>query len=323
MRRYTALEAMAADLGQAPYLAIGTFDGVHLGHRSVVRGMTRAARAARAPAVVLTFVPHPLAVLRPEAVPPLLTAYAARADLLWGLGIDALVELPFTRELAAVPAEVFVEEYLCRRARVRSVFVGADFTFGARGAGTPELLAQAGARSCGLRVEIVPLRLQGGSPISSTRIREALRAGRPGAAARLLGHPFVLAGVVGQGDRRGRTIGFPTANLVPDPRLARPAAGVYAVRCRILGEREPGPWRPAVANLGSRPTVGGGDSRLEVHLLGFQGDLYGTSLEVAFIRRLRGERRFPDLEALRRQIARDAARAGGLLGVPQVDPAER
>lgn len=316
VRRYTTLEAMAADLGRSPCLAIGTFDGVHLGHRAVIRAMSAAARAAGAPAAVLTFTPHPLAVLRPDAVPPLLTDYPGRAALLEGLGIDALVQLTFTPALATVPAEAFVQDYLCHRAGARRAFVGADFTFGARAAGTAEMLAAVGRQACGLETTVIPLRLQGGVPISSTRIREALRAGRPGAAARLLGHPFTLAGPVVEGDQRGRLLGFPTANLVPDPVLAQPAPGVYAVRCRLAGGGpEPVAWWPAVANLGRRPTVGGVDTRLEVHLLDFDGDLYGRVLKVAFVRRLRGEQRFPDLEALRRQIGHDARRARQVLGV--------
>ncbi len=314
MRRYSTLDDLAADLGRSACMAIGTFDGVHLGHREVIHTMLAAARGAGAPAVVLTFTPHPLAVLRPQAMPPLLTDYRSRAALLAALGIDALVEMPFTAELAAVPAATFVSEYLCRRAGVRWAFVGADFSFGAGAAGTAELLAAVGRQDCGLRTHIVPLRSQDGSPISSTRIREALRTGHLGDAIRLLGHEFTLAAPVVPGERRGRELGFPTANLMPDPALAQPAPGVYAVRARLARDDAPDASWAGVANLGRRPTVGGEDMRLEVHLFDFVGELYGRVLEVAFVRRLRAEQRFPDLETLRGQIARDARRARQVLG---------
>jgi len=321
VRRFQTLESLAADLGQPPYLAIGTFDGVHLGHRAVIGAMVRSARAAAAPAVVLTFLPHPLAVIRPAHAPPLLADFGQRARLLEALGIEGLVELPFTPALAAVTPAVFVQEYLCRRAQARRAFVGADFTFGARAKGTAESLAVLGRQACGLETTVVPLRMQGGGPISSTRIRQALGEGRPGEAARLLGRAFTMSGVVVPGERRGRTLGFPTANLALDGSLAQPMSGVYAVRCS--GGEAAGPgvvprWRPGVANFGVRPTVGGQDQRLEVHLFDFDGDLYGLRLEVALLRRLRGERRFPNVAALRRQIALDCARARQL----QVDAAD-
>ncbi len=311
MLRADALEALTTAGGGPPFLAVGTFDGVHRGHQAVIQAMLRAARADGALAAVLTFVPHPLAVLRPEQAPDLLSSPDQRARHLETLGVDALVELRFDAALAEVAAVTFVQEYLCRRAGARRAFVGADFRFGARAAGTAETLAVLGRQACGLQTGIVPLVRAEGGTISSTRIRKALADGRPGLAARLLGHPFALQGRVVPGERRGRTIGFPTANLVPTAGLACPAAGVYAVRCRIEG----GPWLAGVANLGRNPTTGpDGPFQLEVHLLGgFGEDLYGRDLEVAFVRRLRGERRFPDLEALKAQIARDAARAQRLL----------
>jgi riboflavin kinase/FMN adenylyltransferase len=299
-----------------PYLAIGTFDGLHRGHRAVIAAMLRQARRDRVPAAVLTFTPHPAAVLRPAEAPPLLVDYATRAELIAEMGVDALVELPFTPCLAAVRPAAFVEDHLCRRARARRVFVGEDFTFGAGATGTPATLAVLGRQACGLETTVVPLLHYRGAPISSTRIRQALREGRPGLAARLLGRPFALRGTVVPGDRRGTALGFPTANVLPPPELALPAPGVYAVRARLLDAPGQGAEAlPGVANLGRRPTVGGGELRLEVHLLRWSGDLYGRRLEVAFVRRLRGERTFASLEALRAQIARDAARAASLLGL--------
>lgn len=320
VRRFVTLDGLAAELGAAPFLAIGTFDGVHRGHRSVIRTMVAAAHQEGAPAAALTFRPHPVAVLRPEAAPLLLSTYERRAELLGSLGIDALVELPFTPELAAVPAASFVQDFLCGHGGARAVFVGADFTFGAGAEGSAASLAAHG-RQHGLRVRVVPLRRYRGAPIGSTRIREALRLGRVGEASAMLGQPFALSGTVQAGEQRGRALRFPTANLVPDPTLVQPATGVYAVGARRVGI--PGAW-PAVANLGSRPTVDGRSILLEVHLLDFGGDLYGQVLEVAFIRRLRAERRFPNLEALRAQIARDVARARQVLGAqrPATGPAD-
>ncbi len=305
---------MAQHFGdRSPFVAIGTFDGVHRGHRAVLQTMVQAARLAKAPAVVLTFVPHPLTILRPEEAPPLLMSYEQRAELLCGTGAEALVELPFNGELAHTSPATFVQRHLCQQARARRVFVGADFSFGARGAGRPETLAVLGRQACGLETTVVPLLESQGLPISSTRIRQALREGRPALAARLLGGPFSPHGEVRRGRQLGAELGFPTANLVPPTGVVCPEQGVYAAWGRTLGPEGPGPWRPAVANLGRRPTVDGENVVLEVHLLGFSGDLYGQRLEVAFLRRLRGERRFPNVDALRAQIGRDAARAATIL----------
>jgi len=313
VQRYQDLEGLRRDHSGPLQLAIGTFDGVHRGHQAVVAALLRRAASEGALAAVLTFIPHPMAVLRPAEAPPLLADDAGRARLLAALGVEALVELPFTPALAAVSAARFVQDYLCRRAGARRVFVGADFTFGARGLGSPETLAVLGRQACGLETTVIPLVRADGAPVSSTRIRQALRDGRPGLARRLLGRPFALEGLVAEGERRGRSLGFPTANLLPPAALACPAPGVYAVRCRLHDGAGGGEWAPGVANLGHRPTVGGGDLRLEVHLLGFSGDLYGRRLEVAFVRRLRAERRFAGVEALRQQIARDATRAAAVL----------
>lgn len=307
---------MAAEFApSSPFLAIGSFDGVHRGHRAVLAALLRAARPAGAPAVVLTFRPHPLAVLRPDEVPPLLAAYEVRALLLEAAGADALVEMAFTQRVARVSPASFVQEYLCRQAHARRIFVGQDFTFGARGAGRPETLAVLGRQACGLDTTVVPLLQSRGEPVSSTRIRQALRDGRPALAAKLLGRPFSMLGTVVEGRRQARDLGFPTANIRPAPEVARPSEGVYAVRARVVGpdERAAGEWRGGVANLGVRPTLEGGALLLEVHLFDFSGALYGERLEVAFLRRLRGERRFASVAALQHQIGRDAERARTLL----------
>ena len=316
---------MGGELARSPYFAIGTFDGLHRGHRAVLAALLRAARRDAAPAVVLTFAPHPMAVLRPQGGPPALTTGAQRVRLLGAMGLDALVELAFDRELAAVPAADFVREYLCRRAGARRAFVGADFTFGAAAGGDADALAALGRKACSLETTVVPLVRAGGAPVSSTRIRVALHDGRPGLAARLLGRPYALEGPVVPGDRRGATLGFPTANVAIPAGVAVPAPGVYATRTAVVAmaaaPEQPAAWWDGVANLGVRPTfAGGGALRLEVHLLDFTGDLYGAVVEVQFIRRLRGERRFADVATLRAQITRDIARARAVLAAAPAAP---
>ena len=317
MHHYDSLEAMGADCATAPYLAIGTFDGLHRGHLAVLAALLRAGRLAAAPCAVLTFVPHPLSILSPQGAPLALTTGAQRIRLLTALGLDALVELPFDRTLASLSPAEFVAEYLCRRARVHHAFVGADFTFGAGASGTAETLAVLGSQLCQLRVTTVPLVTAGGTPISSTRIRQVLRDGHPGLAARLLGRPFALEGVVQPGDRRGATLGFPTANVSLSSAVVWPAPGVYAARVAVVDGPGGADLQPGIANLGVRPTFGGAtEPRLEAHIFDFQGDLYGKTVEVQFIRRLRGERKFVGSAALRAQIARDAARARRVLATP-------
>lgn len=302
------------DLGPGAYAAIGAFDGLHRGHQAVVRTMLRAARSVRAPAVVITFRPHPMTVLRPDNAPLALTTRDQRTRLLRAEGVDAVVELPFTPALAAVSAQSFVVEVLCGQGHIRHAFVGADFSFGAGGAGTPDLLVQWG-HTAQLDVTVVPLLHLNHQPISSTRIRQALREGRVSMARRMLGRPYSLEGMVVHGDLRGRELGFPTANIIPAEHVALPLDGVYAVMARVKMDRDKfGRALPGIANLGIRPTFSGETRRLETHIFEFDDVLYGESLEVAFMRRIRSERRFPNTEALRVQMARDVRRARRLLG---------
>ncbi len=295
-------------------VAIGNFDGVHLGHRAVIEAAAKLARAREAPLGVVTFEPHPREVLQPESAPPRLTSFARKAELLAALGVARLFVLRFEPALMRLSPEAFVREILLDALGVRAIAVGANFRFGYRRAGTPEdLIRLAGA--CGVRTTVVPQLHLDDRPCSSTRIRAALRIGDVALAARLLGYPYELRGGVVRGDRIGRTLGYPTANLRPAGRRPLlPATGIYVVRAAV---RRPEGWRwhPAVASLGFRPAVGGRDLRLEVHLLDGEHELYGQRLRVSFLERLRGEEAFESLEALRRQIARDCAAARAYHGL--------
>ena len=294
-------------------VAVGNFDGVHRGHQALVStAVTRAREAGDLP-VVLTFDPHPARVLRPAHAPAALTTLAQKEELLAGLGVDGLAILPFDAELARLSPEAFARAVLVDTLRARDVVVGESFRFGHRREGDARTLVALGAR-LGFAVHAVPAVREGGTPVSSSRVRLELGHGRVGAAAALLGRPyFVDAGVV-RGDGRGRAIGVPTANLAPDNEIL-PAPGVYAGYCRVpAGES----W-PAVVNLGRRPTFGGGDLALEAHLLGFAGDLSGARVRLSFHERLRDEERFPSPEALVARIGEDVARARALLSSPRGD----
>jgi riboflavin kinase / FMN adenylyltransferase len=310
MRILGHYEAPAGLRGAA--LAIGNFDGVHLGHQAVIGAAGAAAGAAGAPFGVLTFEPHPRSVFQPGAAPFRLTPFRSKARAIAALGADLLVALRFDLAFAARSAEDFVTRILVEGLGVRHVVVGYDFIFGNRRRGTPELLRRMGAET-GFAVTVLdPVEAPGGQIYSSTRIRNLLAAGRPDEAAALLGRPWEIEGRVAVGDRIGRSLGFPTAN-VPLGSYLRPAVGIYAVRAGIA-EKGGVRWHDAAASLGWRPTVGGSDLRLEAHLLDFAGDLYGRQLRIAFIDYLRPEVKFPDLAALRRQIAEDCRAARRALG---------
>src|ERR1700710_3120829 len=283
-------------------IALGNFDGVHLGHARVIR----AAHAARpdAPLAVLTFEPHPREVFRPDDPPFRLTLSPERADALAGLGVDVLYELSFNHEFSFMTAEDFVGKVLYEGFGARHLVSGQDFAFGHRRGGNTGFLATR-AETLGMGLTLVPPVTDAQGPLSSTRIRRALQDGYPERATAELGRPWAIRGIVSHGDKRGRTIGFPTAN-VPLGRHLEPARGVYAVTARI-GD---GPTLNGVANIGRRPTVNAGtESRLEVNLFDFSGDIYGTELTVALIAYIRPEIKFPGLDALKAQIAADAAEA--------------
>jgi len=280
-------------------VTIGNFDGVHLGHRAILGRVVQRARELKGRAVAVTFEPHPLKVLRPGLELPLLTTGAQKLKLLAGAGLEAVVVLPFTPEFAQLPARDFVQEYFCRRLKVREVVVGHDYAFGRGREGNIDLLKEMG-RSHGFTVQVVWAVEAEGAVVSSSLIRALLRLGKVDAANRLLGRPYAVVGQVYQGHGRGaKLLGVPTANLRPENELL-PASGIYAVWVRRGAETLPG-----VANIGTCPTFDDAELSLEVHILDFHGDLYGEDLEVEFVGRLREERRFPSIEALAAQIRAD------------------
>jgi len=291
---------------QGATVALGNFDGVHLGHHAVLR----AAHAARPELtrVALTFEPHPREHFRPDDPPFRLTLAAAKAQALRGAGAQHVVALPFDTALAAMSAEDFVTEVLHGALKAKHLACGTDFAFGHRRGGDVAFLAERAER-LGIGLSVVPPVADEAGPISSTRIRRLLQDGYPERAVRALGRPWAIRGEVGHGDKRGRTIGFPTANI-PLGRHLEPARGVYAIRAELPDGRSV----PGVANIGLRPTVAGTESRVEAHLFDFGEDLYGQEIGVALLHYLREERKFAGLEALKAQIAADAAAARELLG---------
>jgi riboflavin kinase/FMN adenylyltransferase len=287
-------------------VALGNFDGVHLGHASVIR----AAHAARpdAPLAVLTFEPHPREVFRPDDPPFRLTLAAERADALAAQGVDILYELVFNRDFSLMTADDFVGQVLHQGLGARHLVSGQDFAFGHRRGGNTGFLAGR-AEALGMGLTLVPAVTDANGPLSSTRIRRALQDGYPERATADLGRPWAIRGLVSHGDKRGRTIGFPTAN-VPLGRHLEPARGVYAVTVRLAD----GSVHKGVANIGRRPTVNAGpESRLEVNLFDFAGDLYDQDITVALHAYIRPEVKFSGLDALKAQIAADAAEARLLL----------
>jgi len=277
-------------------LALGNFDGVHLGHRALFKEAAEHGRPG-----ALTFEPHPGKVLQPELAPRLITPLPRKLQLLEGAGLDVVVVLPFTLDFARTPARDF-EAMLLDQARIRALIVGRDYTYGAQRAGTVATLTEA-AMSRGAVVAVVEPVTVNGVVASSSRVREYILEGRVGAARALLGRPFDLDGVVVKGDGRGRSIGFPTANVDTHGELL-PASGVYAVRVGT-GDR----WHGGAANIGTKPTFGGSAVTVEVHLLDWSGDLYGQEVRVEFLERLRAERRFASVSELTAQIKRDIEEA--------------
>lgn len=291
---------------QGASVAMGNFDGVHLGHRSVIA----LAAAYAAPLGIVTFEPHPRAFFSPSAAPFRLMNAEARAHRLQKLGVQRLYELRFDAALAAMSAEAFAAEVLCAGLGVAQVTVGADFRFGKGRAGTAETLARLG-ETCGFGVTVAPLLQIEGVEISSTAIRQALSEGRPRDAAAMLGHWHRIEGAVEHGAKRGRALGYPTANMGVAG-LHLPRLGVYAVRVEVLGGPHAGDY-DGVASLGVRPMFGENAPNLETYLFDFEGDLYGQHLSVALVDFLRPEAKFASLEALIAQIEADCGAARSCL----------
>lgn len=300
------------DAARGGVAVLGNFDGVHRGHQAVIGDAAEAAARLGAPLVVVTFEPHPRVYFRPEDPPFRLTPFRSKAIQLAALGVDVLVVLTFNEAMAQMSAEDFVRKVLIAGLAPRQVTVGYDFHFGHRRKGTPEMMREMMERSGDCSVRIVePVATADGEVYSSTKIRDYLQSGHPGQAAALLGRPFEIEGRVQPGDRRGRTIGFPTANVTLGDYI-RPAHGVYAVRAG-LGDGETPEWIDGVANFGVRPTVDGKKLLLETHLFDFDRDIYGQHMRVALIEYIRPERRFGGLEELTAQIAEDSAAARRIL----------
>jgi riboflavin kinase/FMN adenylyltransferase len=276
-------------------VAVGMFDGVHCGHREVIRGSD----------TVVTFDPHPSVVVAPSAAPPLITTLARKAELIEARGVSELVVIPFDREFAERSPQAFLDDVLVGALGATHVSVGENFRFGRRAQGDPAML-QADPR---FETRVVELQEVEGEVVSSSHIRGLLLSGAVEEANRMLGDPFELRGPVVHGDARGRTLGFPTANLVPAEGYVCPGHGVYACRASIGDGPDPELRVPAAVSIGVRPQFDTGRQELvEAYLLDFEGDLYGAPLRLEFVARLRGERRFPSVDALVEQMGRDVDR---------------
>ena len=309
MRIIRGLHNLRAEHGGS-VATIGNFDGVHLGHQAVFRELIAEGRQLGVPATVITFEPQPLEYFAPDRAPSRLTRLREKMGAMRDAGVERVLLLEFGPRLAEMSAEAFIDALLVDKLAIRHLYVGDDFRFGKDRRGDIAMLREAGTRHH-FTVDAMDTLALGGERISSTRIREALARGDLRDAARCLGRPYTICGRVAHGEKRGRSIGFPTMNIDLHRRVS-PLRGVFAVR--VAGADRG--WLPGVANLGTRPTVTG-DTRylLEVHLFGFERDIYGAHLTVEFVNRIRDERRFASFEALRAQIARDAAAARGMLTI--------
>jgi riboflavin kinase/FMN adenylyltransferase len=301
MQIVRGLEAFPPDAGPSA-VALGAFDGIHLGHRAILGTAVTQARAGKLQALACTFDRHPMEVLQPERAPLPITTLEERLELIAETGIDTTVVLPFTTAVASIEPKAFVQDVLVGTLKAREVIVGFNHRFGRGARGDAELL-EALAGPLGFRAHIVQALLVDGIAVSSSEIRAALQRGNLPAAARLLGRPYSIRGEVVRGAGRGRTLGFPTANVKPDRPLGLPV-GVYA--CRLAIGRE---QYQAVVNVGFRPTFGETELAIEAHVLDFSGDIYNERVILTFLLRLREERKFPSVEALRQQIAQDVAAA--------------
>jgi riboflavin kinase / FMN adenylyltransferase len=314
MQHFWAIEGVQLN---DSWVTIGSFDGVHRGHQKIVSQLTAGAHAVGAPAVVLTFYPHPSFVLGKRSGPYYLTTPEERASLLGELGADFVITHPFTRDFAALTAREFIER-LHSRMGFSKLLVGYDFALGRGREGDVAKLRELG-KEYGYTVDVFSPVEEDGQVISSSQIRQLLLEGEADQAASLLGRPYRTAGWVGQGDKRGRRLGIPTANLEVWEQMVVPKPGVYACRALFRGKQY-----QAVTNVGLRPTIGDEITapRIEAHLLDFDDDIYDQTLRLDFVQRLRDEQRFPDLEALVAQIHRDIAAARRIFSAVQEERGE-
>ena len=296
---YHSIDQLPADFAAGrTALSVGNFDGIHIGHQKILRSVKDRALAAGARAAVVTFDPHPMRVLAPERAPVMIQTLSQRLASFEQMGLDAALVLKFDEALSRVSGEDFIERYLVRGLRARSILVGANFRFGHRGAGDVALLKKFGERD-GFEVETIPPVESGGQVVSSTLVRNEVAAGNVAAVIPMLGRPFSMTGEIRPGAGRGRTILFPTLNLAPEQELL-PKLGVYATESVVDGN-----LHTSVTNVGTRPTFNGTGITVESHLFGFDEILKGGPVEVRFHLRIRDEQKFPGVEALRAQIARD------------------
>jgi riboflavin kinase / FMN adenylyltransferase len=291
------------------HATIGSFDGIHRGHQALLKPLIAGARTAGAASVLVTFEPHPRCVIDPDHCPPLLTTLEEKTWLLDQLGLDHIVVIPFTPQVAALSATTFMERLL-RGIELRRMVVGENHRFGHGQRGDPALLRRLGARH-GFTVEIAPTLLRGREPISSSRIRRLVLLGQVRAAAQLLGRDHVIRSTVEHGAKRGRQLGFPTANLKMVANKLLPSNGIYAARVDLDDVTYAG-----ALSVGVRPTFGGNSVTVEVFILDFDADIYGQLLTLWFVQRLRGEKRFASVPALQQQMARDVENARRILAVP-------
>ena len=292
-----------ANITRPTVLTLGVFDGLHLGHQAIMRKVVERAAAAQAVATAITFDPHPRAVLYPESSPPLLQTLDQRIANLEVLGIEQTIVIPFTHEFAGQPAENFLTDIVHDRLQAKEVYLGKGFAFGKDRGGNIDLLRSMSTKLGFVADEVDEVTLRG-QRISSSRIRKLLDAGRVNLARRMLGRPYGVEGVIIRGNRRGHTIGFPTANLKPHNRVI-PKFGVYATATLINGT-----WRKSITNIGVRPTFeSDADPSIETYVFDFDGDLYGDVLRVRFLHRIRDERKFNGIDELKAQIEKDSNRA--------------
>ena len=324
MLRWRGLEATPGDLGRT-VVTVGMYDGVHRGHQTLIGAAVARARAMRRPCLLLTFDPHPAEVVRPGSHPAILTSLDRKAELVADLGVDAMCVLPFTPEFSRLARETFTHSVLVERLHAAQVVVGENFTYGHKASGTVATLAEEGRRF-GFSVEGVPLAQDssedGEVTISSTYVRACVAAGDMVSAARALGRPHRVDGVVVRGDRRGRDLGYPTANVETAPYTAIPADGVYAGHL-VMRDPRSGASRqrlPAAISVGTNPTFQGSRRTVEAYVLDFDGDLYGEHVGVEFAHRLRPMQAFPDVDALLAAMAGDVADTRVVLGMAGPGP---